>query len=470
MEIIIANKIRLKGPPENLRDFIVEELRTTNPKYTEAINQGFQAISIPPFISNFEILSDESILLPRGYKKRIFELIKQFGAPLNNIRDLRTKLPSNYNIDSSQIKLRPYQVEAIVNLISRGEEGVLVAPAGSGKTVMGISLIPMLGQKMLWLTHTRPLLDQAVDRALSFLPSLTAQDIGVIGDGKWQVGNILTVATVQTLVRRPVEAHKLRDEFGIIILDEAHHAPAVTFLQVIGTFNPYYLYGLTATDERRDKLESLMFQTIGPAETRISIEKVREYGGIIVPTVVAKKLNTKELNNELPFSSLLKELVYDKERNHIIVEDVLREASKGHKCILVTDRKIHAEILFKLLSKRWYKTGIATGNYTKKTIKEQIRRLEEEETTVLIATASLLGEGFDYAPLNRCFLGLPFRNQTKIEQILGRIQRPAEGKNDAVLYDYIDNHSLLQHQFRNRGNKGCRYNIYEKLGVNVEFV
>lgn len=470
MEITIANKIRLRGPADRLVDFLVKELRTPNPKYHEAINQGFQARGIPPFLTNFDLLSDNSILIPRGYRERLLYLIEHFKVHVTSVRDLRTKLKPNYDIDSSKIKLRPYQLEALIELTSVGEEGILIAPAGSGKTVMGISLIPMFGQKMLWLTHTRPLLNQAIDRAASFLPSLDAQDIGIIGDGKWQVGNILTVATVQTLVRRPVEAHKLRDEFGIVILDEAHHAPAVTFLQVVGTFNPLYLYGLTATEERRDKLETLMFQSIGPERSRVSIDTVRKYGGIIIPTVVARNINTEHIENEVPYTTILKKLVYDKERNQIIVDDVLRAAEQGNKCIVVTDRKIHAEILFKMISEHWQKTGIATGNYSKKIIKEQIRKLEEEEISVLISTTSLLGEGFDYAPLNRCFLGLPFRNQTKIEQIIGRIQRTSEGKRDAVLYDYVDNHSLLQHQFRNRGKKGCRYNVYEKLGADVQIV
>lgn len=470
MEIIIANKIRLKEAPDRLIEFLIEELKIPNPKYQEAINQGYQAYGIPPFLTNFELLSEGSILVPRGYRKRLNYLIHYFKIKVTALRDMRTKLRPDYGIDSSKIMLRPYQADALIKLISKSEEGVLVAPAGSGKTVMGISLLPMLGQKMLWLTHTRPLLNQAIDRATSFLPSLKAQDIGVIGDGKWQIGEKITMAMVQTLVRRPTEAHLLRDEFGIVILDECHHAPASTFLQVIGTFNPYYLYGLTATEIRRDRLETLMFQTIGPEGARVGIEEVRAYGGIIIPTIIARQISTLPIEDDLPFASILKQLIYDKERNQIIVNDVIREAEAGNKCIVVTDRKIHAEILFKLINSKWKKTGIATGNYTKKVIKEQIQKLENEEITTLIATGSLLGEGFDYAPLNRCFLGLPFRNQTKIEQILGRVQRSSEGKTNALLYDYVDDHSLLQHQFKNSGTKGCRHAVYTKLGADVEIV
>ena len=167
------------------------------------------------------------------------------------------------------------------------------------------------------------------------------------------------------------------------------------------------------------------------------------------------------------YQNILKELVVDTHRNKMIVDDVVKGAKKGNICIVLTDRKIHAEILHNIIKVLWPKTAIATGKYSKKYVKEQIQKLESGEVTVLIATGALLGEGFDYAPLNRCYLSLPFRNQTKIEQIIGRIQRPAEGKKDAILYDYVDNHGLLQHQFYNTGSKGCRYDVYRMLGVDI---
>ena len=60
-----------------------------------------------------------------------------------------------------------------------------------------------------------------------------------------------------------------------------------------------------------------------------------------------------------------------------------------------------------------------------------------------------------------------FRNMVKTEQVIGRIQRSAKDKDDAIIYDYIDKHSLLEHQFKNNGSYGCRHNIYIKLGCRI---
>jgi superfamily II DNA or RNA helicase len=231
----------------------------------------------------------------------------------------------------------------------------------------------------------------------------------------------------------------------------------------MGSFNPYYMYGLTATPYRRDNLEQLMFQTVGPINYSVPMEAILDYGGIIVPTVIKRNVVSPKVIVSDNYQKIIKELVYDTHRNRMIVDDVTQDAEAGNICVVLTDRKVHAEVLYNIIRAVWPKTAIATGNYSKKYVKEQIQKLESGEITVLIAT----GEGFDYAPLNRCYLGLPFRNQTKIEQIIGRIQRPAEGKTDAILYDYVDSHGLLKHQFYNTGSKGCRYDVYRMLGADV---
>lgn len=384
------------------------------------------------------------------------------------IVDQRKLFEAQFNINASRIKYRPYQYNAVMKLVS-SEEGVLIAPAGSGKTVMGISLVALYGQPTLWLTHTGPLADQVIDRINFFFPTLKDDDIGLLGRGKWKLGNLFTVGMVQTLVRRLDQLYKIREEFGLVILDEAHHCPASTFLSVIGCFNPYYLYGLTATPYRRDKLENLMFQTIGDEIVRISMDEVEAYGGIMRPKVRYKTIRhpkTVQASN-VPWI-ITNHIIDNDKRNHTIVGDVLTEAAiPGNVCLVTSDRKAHCETLYDLISIGWDKTGIATGDYTKKYVAEQIEKLNNGEITVLVCTNQLLGEGFDYPPLNRAFITTPFRAEAKCEQLIGRIQRPAPGKTDAIVYDYIDvGIGVLQNQFHAKGD--CRYRVYQRLGVDVE--
>lgn len=413
---------------------------------------------------NFDILPDDSIRIPRGMRKQFLHMVKDIDRKIIDKRSHHDFI----DINSDAIRYRSYQEKAM-HAMYQSEEGLLVAPAGSGKTVLGLSMIPLYGQPCLWLTHTRALAYQALDRIKQFLPEMKEDDVGLIGDSKWKPGKKITVALIPTLVRRPKELYEMRNDYGLVILDEAHHCPASTFLQVISSLNPYYLYGLTATPYRRDKLEKLMFQTIGPEIIRIPVSEVEEVGGIIMPKVLYRTIRSKTVYGNNIQSILKDNIIPNAKRNGMIVGDILREATHGNYCIVLTDRRAHADILFDLISKGWSKTGIATGNYTKKYITEQAELLNNKEITVLVCTFALLGEGFDVPFLNRAFVTMPFRAEGKVEQLVGRIQRTAPGKKDSIVYDYIDaDIGVVQNQFYTKSKNDCRYNAYSRLGLEIE--
>lgn len=435
-----------------------------NPKYQEALAKGRSTWGLKPFIYNFDILPDDSLRIPRGHRSSLMHMIRDLEDV--QIKDMRAF--HEFKTIESKIVYRPYQFDAMNQLMRSGPEGMLVAPAGSGKTVLGLSMIPVLGQPCIWLTHTKALANQTMERVKQFLPGLEDSDIGYIGEGKWNKGDVITVAMIPTLVRNVPELALMRDEFGLVILDEAHHCPASTFLKVICTLNPYYLYGLTATPYRRDKLDPIMFQAIGPVRVRIPLERVKADGGIIMPTVRYRTINSKPVHTNNIQQILRDNIVANTRRNHLIVGDVLREALAGNYCIVLTDRKAHADILFDLISIGWPKTGIATGKYSRKYCEEQSTLLNSKDITVLVCTFSLLGEGFDVDFLNRAFITMPFRAEGKVEQLIGRIQRTAAGKTDAIVYDYVDaDIGVLQDQFHTPGRNDCRYKAYKRLGLDV---
>lgn len=464
MEITVNNKIRIKNPPSEIREALIETLKVDNPKFHEAVNRGYSTYNLKPFIYNFEILPDDSLRIPRGYRAPLLEMVKDHQ---HIVVDQRSSFPFK-NVDSLKINYRPYQFRAMNELITAGPEGFLVAPAGSGKTVVGLSLIPLLGQPCLWLTHTRPLANQAIERINEFLPSLGEDDIGFIGDGKWKQGNVITVAMIPTLVRRPTDLVVMKNDYGLVVLDEAHHAPASTFLKVVSSLNPYYLYGLTATPYRRDKLDPVMFQTLGPILVQIPVSEVEAEGGVIMPTVRYRTIRSKKIDHNNLQQILKTQIMRNDRRNEVIVGDVIREAMEGHYCIVLTDRKEHADRLFDLISIGWEKTGVATGKYSKKYVQEQAERLNNKDITVLVCTFALLGEGFDVKFLDRAFISMPFRAEGKVEQLVGRIQRSADGKKDAIVYDYVDaDIGILQNQFFTQYKNDCRFKAYQRLGLDV---
>ena len=461
--IRLGSKIIVSDLPSDLKSLIVNKLRFPNPVFIAARSAGRSTWGVKEHLTTFEVDKHGNFLLPRGIRTWLESMCDELDIEYTLV-DERT-IKDFVSVNSATVNLRPYQSEAVTHLISTAPEGVLVSPAGSGKTIMGLSLLPILGQPTLWLTHTNPLMKQTTERALGMFSDIG--QIGVIGDSKWKIGDMLTIAMIQTLVRNPARASEIKNEFGMVIVDECHRSPSRTFTEVIGMFNPYYLYGLTATPYRRDKLDQLIFTALGEDKTVIDIDTVKDYGSIMIPKILYKAVYSKKYDDN-DIHNILRTLSENMKRNHIIVGDVVREALAGNYCIVISDRRSHCEALFNLISMAWPKTGIATGNYSKKYVTDQVERFNNKEITVLVTTASLLGEGFDVPFLNRGFITMPFRGRTKTVQIVGRIQRSHPSKTDAVIYDYVDvNIGVIKNQFYSQHGE-CRFNTYKKLGAIVE--
>jgi len=450
-----------------MRDTLIAILKHINPLHSEAARLGKSTFKIPEFIHNFTFDTNGDMYIPRGMRGQLFELLNQFNMR-SEVIDQRTLKHDTGYIDGSNINYRPYQKPAIDKLLSTAPEGVLVAPAGSGKTVMGLSLLPILMQPTLWLTHTDRLYKQSHERCREFILTIKDDDIGIIGNGKWDVGKIITIAMIPTLVRNIEKLSLLKDFFGLVLLDEAHHCPASTFLKVISVLNPYFLYGLTATAYRRDGLEDLMFQVLGPIIAQIPKEEVAKYKGIISPTIVRCPVNCGPKVEISDVSKIFKNnIIFNSKRNLRIKNDVVREARAGNFCIVASGRRAHCDILYEMIKQDWPRVGIATGKYSKKRVDAEVEAFNNNEITVLVTTPELLGEGFDVDFLNRLFITTSFRTESRAEQLIGRIQRFHPNKINAFVFDYIDeNIGVFVDQFNSRYGK-CRSNVYKRLGLSI---
>jgi len=453
MRILIGNQVKLIEPPDKIVSWLINRLTFTNPKFEEAAKHNRYTGNIPRLLELYKVVPN-GIIIPRGMLETIEEIFIGKGYDISIVDNRIIDKPLK-NIESN-ILLRPYQDTAKFNLLKH-PNGILIAPAASGKTIMGLDVFTTVKQKMLWMTHTTRLANQVKERILGneedppMIPTISGDDIGLIGRGKWKIGDKITIGIIQTLVRRLPFFPELGQEFGLVIVDEVHHVPASTFLEVLKYFSSYYLYGLTATPYRRDKLENIMFVSMGRPNAIITREEVRKRGNIITPIVKVREIPSQIWEGN-DFHYIISEIIIPNEaRSNLIALDIVNEASRGNYCIVISTRKKYCEILFKKVLKYWPKTGIATGDYTRNQNDEQVRRLESDEITVLITTFELLGEGFDVQKLNRGFITLPFRERARVEQAVGRIQRTCEDKIDAILYDYVDKDiGILNNQFKAR--------------------
>jgi superfamily II DNA or RNA helicase/intein/homing endonuclease len=247
INIYVSNRIFIQIPTDVLTpdldaflSKIREENTLSNPAFAEAEKRGRWTGRISPVIPLVRA-EKGGISLPRGYASRVLGWAKRYGIEYT-FEDLRRELPMV--TFESQIELRIYQEPAITAML-RGTQGVLEAPARSGKTECGLEIIARVGQPALWVTHTKDLAGQTMDRIEERL-GIPGGEIGLIAGKKRRIGSRITIGMVQTLAAMGTEEFdEIAGLFGLVALDECHHVPAATFSNVIDRLPARWRYGLS---------------------------------------------------------------------------------------------------------------------------------------------------------------------------------------------------------------------------------
>jgi superfamily II DNA or RNA helicase len=344
-------------------------------------------------------------------------------------------------------QLRDYQIEAVDAMASR-DFGTLQAPTGSGKTTMALSLIARRKQPALIVVHTRELMHQWVERIGQFL-CIPANEVGLIGDGKKRIGDRITVGLVQSLLKC---ASEVAPHIGHLVMDECHKAPSKTFLDVVTAFDCRFMTGLSATPYRRDGLGRLIWWFIGDKVHEVPAQELQDNGSILKAEVIWRETAfSTMLDPSTQYSRMLSELCTDPQRNQLICSDVaeeIREASGV--CLILSDRKSHCRDLQAMLGRMGINAALLIGDMKAKERHQVVEDLNEGRCKVVVATGQLIGEGFDCKALSTLFLACPVKFSGRMIQYLGRVLRPAPGKDRARVLDYVDPIGVLQNAARAR--------------------
>jgi superfamily II DNA or RNA helicase len=297
------------------------------------------------------------------------------------------------------------------------------------------------------------------------------RDIGRIGAGKSMPNGRLDVAMVQSLVRSGKVADLVAG-YGLIIQDEVHHAPCVSFERVLAEVKARYLVGLTATPRRRDGLHPIIHMQLGP--TRFSANAKSQ----TAQRPFSHRLIVREtgfLHTRLPATAGIQELytalASDQKRNDLIFDDVLCALEEKRSPILLTERRDHLDCLADRLRRFTRHLVVLHGGMKDKERREvlaELAAIPDGEERLLIATGRYIGEGFDDARLDTLFLALPVSWKGTLVQYTGRLQRLHEGKTEVRIYDYVDSAvPMLLKMFKKRlrGYRVIGYASDEILGI-----
>lgn len=449
MVVEIGSEIRIKNASKELNVWAQENLIIPNPQYRERERRGRWVGNTPKYLWLYRVDSSD-LIVPTGVGKQV----RQF---LSERDQISVQLADNDILEyKGNIPLYDYQKTA-VEAMRRTSCGILQSPCGSGKTQMGIALAAVLKRKVLWVTHTQDLLTQSFARAEQYFP---AETLGTITDGKVRLGSHMTFATVQTLSK--LDLTQYRDAWDVVIVDECHRlagspTQVTMFYKVMNSLAARYKYGLSATVHRSDGMIKSTFAVLGPVVYQVPDEavadKIMKVRICRRDTGLAINRSCLDTDGTLVYNELLSYLGESRERNELIVKDLISQA--GHSCLVLASRLEQLRNIRNMLPEELREvSAMIDGSMTSKRGKAEREAAIEDMRTgrkrILFASFGLAKEGLDIPRLDRLYLVSPQKDYAVVTQSIGRIARKADGKTDAVCYDYVDDIQFCENQFKRR--------------------
>jgi superfamily II DNA or RNA helicase len=334
--------------------------------------------------------------------------------------------------------LRPYQIDCAARVkteIAAGRDPLLVAPTGSGKTLIAAEVMRdamRCGQRVLFLAHRRELIFQASQKLHA-----ASVDHGIILAGHpMRLGEPVQVASIATLHARAIRGSAIDlPPADLIVIDEAHHCRAQTYAKLIAAYPGAALLGITATPCRGDgRGPGNAFDVL--VEAPPVAELVRD--GFLVPTRIyapsrpdLKGVHVQRgdyVESELAARVDTQKLVGDIVSHwHRLAErrpTVVFACGVQHS-IHIRDEFRRADVLAEHLD-----------GTTPIEERDRILRLQKDGQVEVIVNAMVLIEGWDQPEVSCIMLARPTRSLGLYRQMVGRVLRPAPGKVDALVLDH----------------------------------
>lgn len=452
-EIVITKSNMLYIPLNQLSSKVLNHLKRIasfrNPEFYKRQAMRYSTYSTPRIISCADV-TEEYLALPRGCEDAVTTLLQEKGVAYryNDKTNQGKAISIHFNGE-----LRDNQNEAL-NALSNNNTGVLHATTAFGKTPTGIALIAKHGVNTLILVHRKTLLDQWVHELEKFLviddvPEVedgkrrrkkSLSPIGTLSSADNRLHGIIDIALMQSCITDN-EVKPFVKNYGMVIVDECHHISAVNFEQVMRAVNARYVYGLTATPIRQDGHQPIIFMQCGPiryvADAKAQIQE-QDFQRLLVPRFTPFRPVSDE---NLTFPKVEQQLDEDEFRNLFIIKDVIEALKEGRSPIILTKRTSHVAVLADLLRPHCPNviTLIGADKAREKRRKlEFLQSIPFNEPLIIVATGKYVGEGFDCPRLNTLFLAHPISWKGTLAQYAGRLHREYEGKQDVLIYDYID--------------------------------
>jgi superfamily II DNA or RNA helicase len=420
----------LKKTKENLEEISrVKSELTVKPYQPFSFGKKEEEPPYPVYLED-----DDNLYLPRFYA------LEKYGKPKKTKKwnNLDTKITFKGN-------LRDYQQNIINQSLPKIKDtggGMISLRCGGGKTVLALYIACQLKKKTLIMVHKTFLLNQWIERIEQF----TDAKVGIIMQDKVEVeGKDIVIGMLQSISKDKYD-EKLFKQFGLVIFDEAHHAPSRFFSRSLPMIASEYCLALSATPKRSDKLEKIIFWYMGNIVYQEADNVKRD---VLVKMYHYKSDNKKFREAKLPYTGepnlprTINWITELESRNKLIIdiiEEIIQEDNRH--LLILSDRIKHLEELKRLLDERKI---IESDFYIGKMKQSDLDKAKDKP--VLFGSYAMASEALDIPTLNCLIMTTSRRN---IEQSVGRILRTQNSNIQPLIIDFNDELNCFQTQGRGR--------------------
>ncbi len=376
-------------------------------------------------------------------------------------------------------ELRQQQYYAAAKL-EQFENGVLCAPTAFGKTVLAAYMVSRRKVNTLVLLENKTLLPQWIEEFEKFLEvdekppvyrrTKTGKEkvrdsvFGTLKGGQDKTTGIIDFALIGSAYHKG-EFFPNLDSYGMVLIDECHHIASAQGQLLMQNIRAKYVYGMTATPNRSDRRDKIIFMLLGPLRHKYTAKEQADAQGLdryVIPRFTRVVNITGETPDIHKANTLIAESAV---RNEMVVQDTINAVADGRTPVILTRLKIHAQTLANLFEGKADHVFLIFGDQSEKQnqmIREQMKAAPSNESLILIATGQMVGEGFNFPRLDTLMLAAPLKFDGRLIQYVGRLTRLYPGKKNVVVYDYVDTHiGFFDHQYK------LRLTAYKRLGYKV---
>ena len=475
VKIVLKNGIYINtnGLRPRLQNSMRRLAAYSNPEFYKKQRRGFNTNGIPRVVyCGYDDCAH--IVLPRACRETLLSRLDDGDIEYQIIDNRQKGRPVDVAFNGT---LYPEQNSAVSALL-KFEDGILNAATAFGKTVVGAYMISQRKVNTLILVHNVEIMNNWVSDLTKFLsinedlPTYTTPSgrlkqrkslIGTFSSQKNKLTGIIDVVMVSSL-GKDGNVNPMVKDYGMVIMDECHHGAAYTSESVLRAISAKYVYGLTATTKRDDGQEWRMFMQLGPVRYKYSAKERAEKQGI-GHFIYPRFTRLVDLSENITITEALSLVARDELRNLQIVADVKECIRLGRTPIVMTKRKDHAAILYDMLKGEARHTFLLQGGGSMKeraALREKMAAVPSDESMLAVAIGQYIGEGFNYPRLDTLLLAMPISFEGNVEQYAGRLNRDYEGKQDVIIFDYIDRYiPILERMYYKR------LRTYKRIGFDI---